>query len=116
MSERRLDEFKPQGLANTAWAFAKVKLFDEKLFILLAQETGPQGSPAHQLGPLRGAWLSCLPLNAVAFQPRAVVIENSEVAPLPIPLAAHIPGMQIGRHDLEYRCHRQRQQYPQKAE
>ena len=37
MAERRLDEFKPQELANTAWAFATVGQQDEQLFKALAR-------------------------------------------------------------------------------
>merc|ERR1712216_852999 len=37
-AERRANEFNGQELANTAWAFAKVKLSDEKLFRALARE------------------------------------------------------------------------------
>ena len=44
------DEFKPQGLANTAWAFATVGQQDEQLFKALARmaeqrldEFNPQG-------------------------------------------------------------------------
>ena len=35
-AERRLSEFKPQELANTAWAFATADHSDEKLFATLA--------------------------------------------------------------------------------
>ena len=35
-AERRLREFKLQGLANTAWAFATVKHRDERPFAALA--------------------------------------------------------------------------------
>ena len=35
-AERRLSEFNPQGVANTAWAFATVNHRDEKLFAALA--------------------------------------------------------------------------------
>ena len=35
-AERRLSEFNPQELANTAWAFATVNHRDEKLFAALA--------------------------------------------------------------------------------
>ena len=38
-AERRMDGFNPQGLANTAWAFARVNLLDEKLFMALARES-----------------------------------------------------------------------------
>ena len=37
MAERRLDKFKVQNLANTAWAFAKVGQEDEQLFKALAR-------------------------------------------------------------------------------
>ncbi len=37
-AERWVSEFSAQALANTAWAFAKVKLSYEKLFIALARE------------------------------------------------------------------------------
>ena len=30
-------EFKPQGLSNTAWAFAAVSLSDERLFAILTR-------------------------------------------------------------------------------
>ena len=36
-AEWRLAEFNAQGLANTAWAFTKVKQSDEKLFTALAR-------------------------------------------------------------------------------
>ena len=36
-AERRLSEFNPQDVANTAWAFAAVKHRDEKLFAALAR-------------------------------------------------------------------------------
>ena len=35
-AERRLRDFNPQNVANTAWAFATVKYRDEKLFAALA--------------------------------------------------------------------------------
>ena len=35
-AERRLSEFNPQNVANTAWAFATVNYRDEKLFAALA--------------------------------------------------------------------------------
>ena len=35
-SERRLSDFNPQEVANTAWAFATVNYRDEKLFAALA--------------------------------------------------------------------------------
>ena len=35
-AERRLTEFHPQEVANTAWAFATVNYRDEKLFAALA--------------------------------------------------------------------------------
>ena len=37
MAERRLDQFKAQGLANTAWAFATVGQKDDQLFKALAR-------------------------------------------------------------------------------
>ena len=37
-TERRVSEFNAQDIANTVWAFAKVKLLDEKLFAALARE------------------------------------------------------------------------------
>ena len=36
-AKRRLSEFNPQKVANTAWAFAKVNYRDEKLFAALAR-------------------------------------------------------------------------------
>ena len=35
-AERRLSDFNPQDVANTAWAFATVNYRDEKLFAALA--------------------------------------------------------------------------------
>ena len=35
-AERRLSEFNPQGVANTAWTFVTVNYRDEKLFAALA--------------------------------------------------------------------------------
>ena len=35
-AERRLSDFNPQAVANTAWAFATVNCRDEKLFAALA--------------------------------------------------------------------------------
>ena len=37
VSERRLSEFDPQNVANTAWAFATTNHRDEKLFRALAR-------------------------------------------------------------------------------
>ena len=37
VTERRLSHFKPQEVANTAWAFATVNYLDEKLFAVLAR-------------------------------------------------------------------------------
>jgi len=37
MAERHLDELIPQGLANTAWAFATVGHKDEQFFQALAR-------------------------------------------------------------------------------
>jgi len=37
MAEQRLDEFKVQGLANMAWAFATVDQQDAQLFHALAR-------------------------------------------------------------------------------
>jgi len=46
-AERRVGEFNAQGLANTAWAFARGKQFDENLLAALArmaeQCAGTQG-------------------------------------------------------------------------
>ena len=36
-AERRLSDFNPQAVANTAWAFATVNYRDEKLFAALAR-------------------------------------------------------------------------------
>ena len=36
-ADLRVSEFKPQGLANTAWAFATVIQLEEKLFMVLAR-------------------------------------------------------------------------------
>ena len=38
-AERRLSDFNPQNVANTAWAFATVNYRDEKLFAALARAT-----------------------------------------------------------------------------
>ena len=35
--ERHLGEFKSQGLANTAWAFAKMAQHDAQLFMAVAR-------------------------------------------------------------------------------
>ena len=35
-AERRLSDFNPQNVANTAWAFATVNYRDEQLFAALA--------------------------------------------------------------------------------
>ena len=37
-AERRLDDFQPQELANTAWAFATLGQADAQLFMALASE------------------------------------------------------------------------------
>ena len=37
-AERRLGDFNPQGLANTAWAFATLGQADAQLFMALAGE------------------------------------------------------------------------------
>ena len=37
-AERRLGDFDPQGLANTAWAFATLGQSDVQLFTALARE------------------------------------------------------------------------------
>ena len=36
-AEKRLSDFNPQEVANTAWAFATVNYRDEKLFAALAR-------------------------------------------------------------------------------
>ena len=38
MAEQRLGKFNAQNVANMAWAFATVKLLDEKMFAALASE------------------------------------------------------------------------------
>jgi len=55
-AERRVSEFNAQGLANTAWAFATVRLRDEKLFMALAREAERRVSELNAQSLANTAW------------------------------------------------------------
>ena len=55
-AERRLSDFNPQDVANTAWAFAAVKYQDEKLFSALARASERRLSKFNGQGLANTAW------------------------------------------------------------
>ena len=55
-AEGRLSEFKPQNVANTAWAFATVNYRDEKLFAALASAAERRLNNFHPQNVANTAW------------------------------------------------------------
>ena len=53
---QELREFNAQNLANTAWAFATLKLLDEKLFTVLASQAEQQLSELNAQELANTAW------------------------------------------------------------
>ena len=56
-AERRMSEFKTQGLANTAWTFAIVKHSDENSFVVLAKATERSVSDFNGQALANTAWV-----------------------------------------------------------
>ena len=55
-AERRAGDFNPQGLANTAWAFATLGQADLQLFMTLAREAEQRVSDFNPQDLANAAW------------------------------------------------------------
>ena len=58
--EQRINELKPQEVANTAWAFATVNVPDEKLFTALARGAERRDSEFSAQGLVNTVWAFAL--------------------------------------------------------